>query len=95
MQPMESARGQERAPPDSRFDFRAAETKNLVCILNRLSVDVILIYGEKIEHMPELMQQDQNLSVHRITRVRPHICDARTTMVRGAAFLPNFNHHGH
>ncbi len=55
----------------------------------------MLICGEKIEHMPELVQEDQNLSVHRITRVRPHFYLARTMMAHGPAFLPNFNHAGH
>src|SRR5882762_2541600 len=90
-----SARGRERAAPVFGFDFGSAEPENLVCILNRLSVDVILICGEKIEHMPELMEEDQNLSVHRITRVGSHVCQTRTTMVQRPAFLPNFNHAGH
>jgi len=44
--------------------------------------------------MPELMEEDQNLSVHRITCVRSHVCQARTTMVQRPAFLPNFDHAG-
>ncbi len=62
------------------FHFGTAKAKDLVCIVNRFSVDVIFVYRKKIEYMPELVEQDQDLSVHRITRIRPHICHARTAI---------------
>src|SRR6266481_2067594 len=44
--------------------------------------------------MPELVEQDQDLSVHRITRIRSHICHARTAIPNRTAFSRNFNYIG-
>jgi len=43
----------------------------------RTFVDVILVCGENVEDMPELVEQDKNLSVHRITAYGP------TSVTRG------------
>jgi len=83
----------ERAPFGFGFDFRSAEPQNFVGILYGLSFDVIPICGEEIEHMPELMKEDQNLGSPGIARVRPHVGPARTTTAHNDALLPDFNHH--
>jgi len=90
-----SACSGERRPLGFGFHFRAAKAEDLVCILNRLSVDVILVCGENVEDMPKLVEEDQDLSVHRIACVRPHVLSrAGRDLVTGPP-LPNLNYVGH
>src|SRR5882724_1043760 len=87
-------RGGQRCPFALGFHFGATKAKDLVCIVNRFSVDVIFVRRKKIEYVPELVEQDQDLSVHRITRVRPYICHAWTAIANRAAFSRNLNYIG-
>src|SRR5258707_11796529 len=69
----------EYAPSGFGFDFRSAEMEYLGRILHRLTILVIEINRQKIEHMTELVQQSERLAGNAVSGVRPNVYQPRAT----------------
>jgi hypothetical protein len=69
----------EYAPSGFGFDFRSAEMEYLGRILHRLTILVIEINRQKIEHMTELVQQSKRLTGDAVSEVGPNVYQPRAT----------------
>ena len=64
-------------PSGFGFYFRLAETEDFCRILYRLTVFVIEVNRQKIEHMTEFVQQSKGLTGNAVPSVRPNVHQPR------------------
>src|SRR5258708_31902837 len=67
----------EYAPSGFGFDFCSAETQDFRRILHRLTVFVIEVNRQKIEHMTEFVQQSKRLTGKAVARIKPNVYQPR------------------